>query len=143
MKTLLVLLLSFSALAQTAERPISKTINDKTISWGPCPEIFPKGCEIGVLQGDPKNKNTDIFFRVPGNYDIPPHTHTSAEHMILVSGSMEVKYKGEKPITLVQGSFAYGPALLPHQAKCISKESCVLFISFDDPVDAKTYTGKL
>lgn len=143
MKTLLVLLLSFSPLAQTAERPISKTINDKNTSWGPCPEIFPKGCEIGVLQGDPKNKNTDIFFRVPGKYDIPPHSHTSAEHMILVSGRMEVKYKDEKPITLKQGSFAYGPAEHPHQAKCISKENCVLFISFDDPVDAKAYTGTL
>ena len=143
MPIFLMLLLTSLSYAKVAERPLVKTINDKDIKWGPCPELFPKGCEIGVLHGDPKKKETDVYFRVPANYSIPAHSHTSAEHMTLVSGNLEVKYKGENLMHLNEGSYAYGPAELPHQAKCISQEPCVLFISFDEPIDAKAYTGTL
>lgn len=34
------------------------------------------------------------------------------------------------------GTYAYGPAHLPHVATCLSKEPCVLFIAFVEPVDA-------
>lgn len=144
MKTLILLMPLLISFAQaTTERPVVTTMNDKNIKWSPCPEIFPKGCEMGVLHGDPKKRETDIYLRVPGNYVIPAHTHTSAEHMTLVSGDLEVKYKGEESMKLKQGSYAFGPSQLAHQAKCTSREACVLFISFDEPIDAKAYTGNL
>lgn len=139
------ILLSFliASIGNAADKPVVKTVNDKDLKWGPCPEIFPKGCEIGVLHGDPAKKGTDVYLRLPSNYEIPAHTHTSAEHMSLVAGRMEVKYKGEAPMNLQPGSFAYGPAQHAHKATCTSAESCVLFISFDEPIDAKAYTGTL
>ena len=143
MKIFILSLLLITSLAQAGEKSVTRTMNDKDLKWGPCPEIFPKGCEIGVLHGSPDKKGADVYLRVPGNYVIPPHTHTSAEHMTLVSGNLEVKYKGEDTFTLKPGSYAFGPAKLAHQAKCTSEESCVLFISFDEPIDAKTYNGTL
>lgn len=143
MKFLIASLLLVTSLTQAAARPAVRTMNDIDLKWGPCPEIFPMGCEISVLQGAPDKPGADVYLRVPANYIIPPHTHTSAEHMTLVSGKLEVKYKGEKTMTLEEGSYAYGPPKHAHQAKCTSKELCVLFIHFDEPVDAKAFSGTL
>ena len=64
--------------------PLVFAANDKGIQWGPCPGFLPKGCEIGVLHGDPAKPNVDIYFKVPGKSKIAAHKHTSAERMVLV-----------------------------------------------------------
>lgn len=143
MKFLIFSLLLVSSFTWAAEKPVSRTMNDKDLKWGPCPEIFPKGCETSILHGAPDKPDADIYFRVPGSYVIPAHTHTSAEHMTLVSGELEVKYQGENTFTLSKGAYAYGPPKHAHKAKCTSKEPCVLFISFDEPIDAKAFNGAL
>jgi quercetin dioxygenase-like cupin family protein len=116
--------------------PLVVSVNDKGIQWGPCPAFLPKGCEIGVLHGDPAKPNVDIFFKVPGKSKIAAHKHTSAERMVLVQGEMQVSYEGHRPVTLKRGSYAYGPAELVHEAACLSAEPCVLFIAFEQPLDA-------
>ncbi len=143
MKALILALICFTQYAQASEMPLTFRMDDKSIQWGPCPDIFPKGCEISVLQGSPEKKNTDVFFKVPAGYSIPPHSHTSAEHMTLVSGVLEVKYKDADKVVLRPGAYAFGPAKHPHEANCTSKDSCVLFISFDEPIDAKAYRGEI
>ena len=113
------------------------------LQWGPCPAIFPKGCQIAVLHGDPSKPNADVFLRVPGGYTIPAHSHTSAERMILVEGKLTVRYKGAAAALLTPGQYAYGPAALPHEAKCAVGKSCTLFIAFEGPVDASSFVGSL
>ena len=120
----------------TGEKPLAFVATDTELKWGPCPEIFPPGCEIAVLHGDPAKPNADVFLKVPGNYTIPPHWHSSAERMVLVAGELLVEYMGHKPATLKAGTYAYGPAKAPHQATCKSSEPCVLFIAFESAVDA-------
>ena len=124
-----------AAYAQST-RPLVLTPSDKSIQWGPCPDFLPKGCQIGVLHGDPAKPNADIFFKVPGKSNIAAHKHTSAERMVLMQGEMRVTYEGHKPVTLKRGSYAYGPADLVHEAACVSAEPCVLFIAFEQPLDA-------
>jgi mannose-6-phosphate isomerase-like protein (cupin superfamily) len=124
-----------SAHAQTVS-PLARAAGDKSIQWVACPAFLPKGCQIGVLHGDPAKPNVDIFFKVPGKSKIAAHKHTSAERMVLVQGEMQVTYEGHKPVTLKRGSYAYGPANLVHQAACVSSEPCVLFIAFEQPLDA-------
>jgi uncharacterized RmlC-like cupin family protein len=80
---------------------------------------------------------------VPGGSAIPPHRHSSAERMILVSGELEVKYLGARKATLRVADYAYGPAGLPHKATCRSTASCVLFIAFDGPVDLHPFEGSV
>jgi len=129
--------------AQTAaSTPLTHSV-DSALPWGPCPPIFPDGCQIGVLHGDPAAPNADIFLRVPAGLGLPAHTHTSAERMILVSGELRVKYLGAPPVTLRPGHYAYGPAALPHDATCISSETCTLFIAFEGPVDAIAFSGSV
>ena len=131
------------ASADVSQVPLAKAAADPNLQWGPCPEGMPTGCGIAVLQGDPAKPNADIFLRVPGGSVIPPHSHTSAERMILVSGEMEVKYQGAPAATVRSGNYAYGPAKLPHRAQCRSSEPCILFIAFEAPVDALPFEGEL
>jgi quercetin dioxygenase-like cupin family protein len=126
---------ALQAQAQTSA-PRVVSAGDKSILWGPCPGFLPKGCEIGVLNGDPAKPNVDIFFKVPGKSKIAAHKHTSAERMVLVQGEMQVTYEGHKPLMLKRGTYAYGPAGLVHEAACLSAEPCVLFIAFEQPLDA-------
>lgn len=122
--------------------PITRSVTSK-LTWGPCPPIFPTGCQIAVLNGDPSKANADVFLRVPGGYTIPAHSHTSAERMVLVEGRLTVTYKGAAAARLTPGVYAYGPASLPHEAKCAGSKPCTLFIAFEGPVDANLYAGSL
>jgi quercetin dioxygenase-like cupin family protein len=123
------------------EAPLSRTAQDANLKWGPCPPFLPKGCEIAVLHGDPAQRNVDIFFKVPANASVPRHWHTSAERMVLVSGELHVTYDGHKTTVLKPGSYAYGPAKLPHTAECKNAGPCVLFIAFESPLDAVPGNG--
>ncbi len=118
------------------ELPLTRTAKDPQLKWGPCPAFLPKGCEISVLHGDPAQNNSDIFLKVPANSVLARHWHTSVERMVLVSGELHVTYDGHKTAILKPGTYAYGPAKLPHKAECKKAGPCVLFIAFELPVDA-------
>ncbi len=130
------LALPAAAEAPIAEPAIAKTADDASLQWGGCPDFLPPGCAIAVLHGDPAHPNVDIFFKVPAKSEIAPHTHTSAERMVLVAGEMRVSYEGQAAVTLTPGTYAYGPAGRPHSATCVSEVPCVLFIAFESPLDA-------
>jgi mannose-6-phosphate isomerase-like protein (cupin superfamily) len=124
------------------EPALSRKATDPELTWGPCPDVFPSGCQIAVLHGDPAQSNADIFFKVPGRYVIPHHWHSSAERMVLVGGELSVTYDGQATVELKPGMYAYGPARAPHRAECRSEEPCVLFIAFEGPVDVQTAAQK-
>jgi mannose-6-phosphate isomerase-like protein (cupin superfamily) len=118
------------------EQPVTHTAKDPQLKWGPCPPFLPKGCGISVLHGDHAKNNADIFLKVPANSVLPRHWHTSAERMVLISGELHVTYDGNKTAVLKPGTYAYGPAKLPHKGQCTKAGPCVLFIAFESPVDA-------
>lgn len=118
------------------EPALTRTADDATLEWGPCPPFLPKGCAIAVLHGDPARDNVDVFLKVPGKATLPLHWHTSAERMVLVAGELHVTYDGQKKSVLRPGTYAYGPARRPHKGFCASTRPCVLFIAFESPLDA-------
>jgi len=127
---------SMLTVVQAAEPALAFNDDDKVLQWGPCPAFIGKGCEISVLHGDPAKDNLDIFFKVPSDFAIPHHWHTSAERMVLVSGKMKVTYDNQTSETLEVGTYAYGPAKRPHTAYCEKGDPCILFIAFEEPLDA-------
>jgi quercetin dioxygenase-like cupin family protein len=128
--------------AAPAAKPVTATVNS-ALQWGPCPPIFPAGCQIAVLNGDPAKTNADVFLRVPGGYTIPPHSHTSPERIVLVEGQLSLRYQGSSAEDVTPGEYAYGPGGLPHVATCKGAGPCTLFIAFEGPVDAIAFTGAL
>lgn len=125
----------------SSDLPLATQATDAKLKWGPCPPIFSGDCNIAILNGDPAKPNADVFLRIGGGMTLPVHRHSSAERMILVSGRLRVDYRGAPPATLTPGSYAYGPAGLPHLAVCLSKQRCTLFIAFEGPVDAMLDTN--
>ena len=97
---------------------------------------MPAGCGLAVLHGEPAKPNADAFLKLPPNAVVPEHWHTSAERMVLVAGEITVNYKGQAPVVLKPGMYAYGPAKLPHSASCAGGAPCLLFIAFESAVDA-------
>jgi hypothetical protein len=77
--------------------------DDSALQWGPCPDFFPEGCELAVIQGDPADLNADVLLRLPPNSTADHHWHTSRERMVLLAGEMEVDYDGQDPVTLEKG----------------------------------------
>lgn len=135
-------LTAYASATWAGEPALSRRATDPNLAWGPCPDVFPLGCQIAVLHGDPAQPNADIFFKVPGRYTIPHHWHSSAERMVLVSGELHVTYDGQATAELTPGMYAYGPAAAPHRAECRSADPCVLFIAFEGPVDVQTAAQK-
>ena len=129
-------LLFMLSTAQANEPALAYKHDDPRLQWGPCPPFIGKGCEIAVLHGDPAKNNLDIFFKVPADFAIPHHWHTSAERMTLVSGTLTVTYDDQKAELLETGMYAYGPSKRPHTAYCEKGDPCVLFIAFEEPLDA-------
>ena len=60
------------------DRPLALSETAADLQWGDCPAIFPPGCKIAVLHGDPAEPGADVFLRVPSGYTIPAHSHTAA-----------------------------------------------------------------
>ncbi len=115
---------------------LKRTADDAKLQWHPCPDFFPQGCGIAFLHGDPAKNNLDVFFRLQGGAKFPSHWHTSAERMVLVSGELHVTYEGQSETVLSPGDYAYGPAGLKHHGYCAEGDDCVLFIAFEQPLDA-------
>ena len=124
------------------EPPLARRVDDEALKWGPCPPIFTR-CRLAVLHGDPAKPNADLFLQVAGDTELPPHRHTSAERMMLVTGQLRVKYQGAPAAMLAPGSYAYGPAGRPHRATCVGTRPCTLFIAFEGPVDALPFAGSV
>jgi quercetin dioxygenase-like cupin family protein len=138
--SLVSILILVSSLAAAEEpkrlKALFFTFEDAQLEWGPCPKFFPDGCEIAILQGNPAEENADIFFKVPPKSVLPRHWHTSAERMVLLSGELHLTFDGQETAVLSPGTYAYGPAKLPHKGFCAAGDPCVLFIAFEQPVDA-------
>ena len=127
----------------SADPVVTWRTDGPTLQWGACPPGMPDGCQIAVLHGDPAKPNSDILLKVPAGSAIAPHWHSSAERMMLVGGELTVKYQGTPEKSLLPGTYAYGPARLPHRADCQSSEPCTLFIAFEGPVDRHPFDGQL
>lgn len=56
-----------SATAWTDAPAFTWDADDPALEWGECPDFLPDGCGLAVLQGDPTQRNADVFFRLPGN----------------------------------------------------------------------------
>lgn len=133
---LILMLFPAVLLAQEDGNAFVRSVDTEKLEWGDCPEFMPESCSIAVLQGNPAKPNADIFFKLEGNTKVANHWHHSPERMVMISGEMKVEYKGQDPSVMEVGTYAYGPAERPHKASCISDTPCVLFIAFENPIDA-------
>ena len=90
------------------------------VSWRDAPGL-PAGAQIAALDGDPRKEGSfTIRLRMPAGYKIPPHTHTTAERITVISGVVQLgigeKFDESGGRELKAGDFAVVPAGLAHFA---------------------------
>ena len=75
------------------EGALQHAVIAEKIEWKPCPPHLPSGCEVAVLEGNPRA--ADLFtvrFRVSEEFFMPPHTHPKDERVTILKGQMSVAF---------------------------------------------------
>jgi mannose-6-phosphate isomerase-like protein (cupin superfamily) len=89
------------------------------LKWQPGPPALPKGLTVAVLAGDPAQAGLSILrAKMPDGYTVPPHWHSQAEHLTVLSGRLHVgmgnKLDRSKGETIEPGGFVGLPAKMHH-----------------------------
>lgn len=135
---LLCLLPGLPAGAEEAATAGMEMVNPAAVKWGDAPASLPKGAKLAVLYGDP-GKEGPIVIRIktPAGYKIPPHWHTQAESLTVISGALYLgggdKMDTSQAHALKAGGFHYLPAKAHHYA--FSKVPTVVQINGMGPLD--------
>jgi quercetin dioxygenase-like cupin family protein len=117
----------------------AKVIAANDVSWRDAPGL-PAGAQIAVLDGDPtKEGSFTLRLKIPPGYRIPPHTHSTAERITVISGVVQLgigdKFDGTAGRELKAGDFAVVPPGVPHFAW--SEGEAVLQIQSEGPFQRK------
>ena len=63
--------------------------NPAGMKWVDAPPSLPKGAKLAVLYGDPGKEGPYVIrIKTPGGYKVPPHWHTQAENLTVISGTL-------------------------------------------------------
>ena len=125
----------YSAAALAADEVF---INPHDIKWGAAPPSLPKGAKLAVLNGDPSKPGPfTLRLMAPGGYKIPPHFHSQAENLTIVSGTLYLgmgdKMENAHAHALKGGGYHYLPAKAHHYA--FTKAAAVVQVSGEGPFD--------
>jgi hypothetical protein len=108
------------------------------VQFQPAPPFLPAGAQLAVLEGNPSEKGSiTLRLKFPANYVVPPHWHSMAERITVISGTFfvgagdAVDRKGST--ALEPGGFVSLPARMHHYAWV--KQPTVVQINLEGPFD--------
>lgn len=112
--------------------------NPDTLVWQAMPPVLPAGGQLAVLDGDPfKPGPYTLRLMMPAGYQIPPHWHSRAENVTVISGAISIGMGDvmDPAATreLQTGGFHSIPARVHHFA--FSTNGAVVQIHGDGPFD--------
>lgn len=108
------------------------------LKWNDGPASLPAGAKIAVLEGDPKKAGLfTIRLQFPAGFKVQPHTHPVAEHVTVLSGTLNMgagtKFDETAAHEMTAGGFSLMPAEMAHFAW--TKEGCVLQVHAMGPFE--------
>lgn len=108
------------------------------LQWGDAPPVLPKGGKIAILDGDPFKPGPYVIrLKMPPGYKIPPHWHSHAENVTVISGVLSLGTGDTLDMkaaqTLKAGGFHAIPAEHHHYA--FSRGGAVVQIHGEGPFD--------
>jgi len=105
------------------------------VEWQPLKlDGLPPGIEIAVLRGDLGKGGAEILLRLPANYTVPNHSHTSDELYVWLKGAFTYIDGGGKQAEMDGQAFISLPGNTPHAIKC-HNEPCILYVHYGRPFD--------
>ncbi len=126
----IVCLILFLAAGAQAQQSMGQNVSEMKLMHFPG---MPTCVTGAVVNGDPAKGPSIIYSRIRGGCTIPWHWHTPNEHVMVVSGTMRMEMKDQKPLTLRAGGFSLVPSHHAHQASCTS--TCTIYIYSDAAFD--------
>ena len=112
---------------QGAARPLSN------IKFPPDDDVK---CLVDVVEnGDPNTGPSTFIMKARPNCVVPAHYHTAEEQLLVVQGEVSTGMEGMSDIALGAGGFAMMPSKQVHWFACTSKDTCLMFVSFDRKYD--------
>jgi hypothetical protein len=138
MKKALALFALSTCCAAAAFAADSTVVNPEDIKWGDAPPVLPKGAKVAVLNGDPfKSGSYVLRLQMPANYRIPPHWHSNAENLTVISGTLNIgmgdTMKDARAHAIKRGGYHYLPAKTNHYA--FTKGGTVVQVAGEGPFD--------
>ncbi len=138
MKGVLVLAIAtlMGAMTPAQEAPILVSPGD--VKWGAAPPSLPAGASMSVLAGDPgKEGPFTLRAKLPANYKIPPHWHSTTEAVTVLSGTLHASmgdtFDASKAKPMAAGSFLSLPAKSAHFV--FTKEETIIQVNAMGPLD--------
>jgi len=92
------------------------------------------GIEIATLRGDLAKGGGKILLRVPANYTVPNHSHTSEELYVWLKGAFTYIAGDGKQVEINGPAYISLLGNTPHALKC-HNESCIFYLRYDRPFD--------
>ena len=78
-------------LTESATSEQHVVLNAADLKWGDAPPGLPPGAKLAVLAGDPNKKGLfTVRLQTTAGYKVPPHTHPTAEHITVISGTFNI-----------------------------------------------------
>ena len=78
------------------EGQVQHVVKAKEIDWKPCPPNLPNGCEMAILEGNPRGDDMfTVRFKITGEFLLPPHTHPKDERVTVLQGKVYVAFGEE------------------------------------------------
>jgi len=117
-----------------------QTITDiGKVEWQPLKlEGLPPGIEIATLRGDLGKGGGEILLRLPANYTVPNHSHTSDELYVWLKGAFTYIAADGKQTEIDGPAYISLPGNTPHALKC-HNEPCVLYVRYGRPFDLHSH----
>jgi quercetin dioxygenase-like cupin family protein len=98
---------------------LSAPIQITSVTWKDAPPTLPKGSQVAVLEGDPKQAGLfTMRIKLAAGTKIMPHTHPRPERVTVIWGEARVGfgdvYDAKKTKRFPAGSFYVNPAEIHH-----------------------------
>lgn len=95
----------------------------------------PACLKVARENGDPDTGPSTFLLEAPSGCVVPAHYHTAEEQLIVVRGDVLTGMDGMAEATLGPGGFAMMPSKAMHWFSCKSKDTCLMFVTFDRKYD--------
>lgn len=95
--------------------------------------VFPECVQLSVQRGDPSSGPAVILVKAPAGCTIPWHWHSFTEEVMMVSGQARLQMKGQEPVVLEAGGYAYLPGRHTHRFTAINP--CMFYLALEGAFD--------
>ena len=95
----------------------------------------PACLKVARENGDPDKGASTFLLEAPSGCVVPAHYHTAEEQLMVVQGDVLTGMDGMAEATLGPGGFAMMPSKAMHWFTCKSKNTCLMFVTFDRTYD--------